>query len=160
MSDDSINNHVKDSGRQPSPLSYPTVALEDGPVMPSAFASIWSRTQYVRSMRSVLGPTPYPVRISRQRSLSRALYEFHKSRKMECRTAYLMAMRLCSSFASKAAVPVPLPAQKPCRESWNWMEDNIRQLMMPDIAFHMTSTRPIPPKSVPTPLGIITTVCH
>ena len=33
------------------------------------------------------------------------------------------------------------------------------RLMMPYIAFHKTSTRPIPLKSVPPPLGIITTIC-
>ena len=37
------------------------------------------------------------------------------------------------------------------------MEDHIRQLIMPDIAFHKTSTRPIPQKPVPPPFGIITT---
>ena len=34
MSHDSVKNHVKDSGWQGVPLGYPTVALEDGPVMP------------------------------------------------------------------------------------------------------------------------------
>ena len=38
------------------------------------------------------------------------------------------------------------------------MEYNIRRLMMPDIAFHKTSTSPISLKLVHTPLGIITTV--
>ena len=37
------------------------------------------------------------------------------------------------------------------------MEDYIRQLMMPYIAFHRTSTRTITLKLVPPPLGIITT---
>ena len=38
------------------------------------------------------------------------------------------------------------------------MEDNIWQLMITDIAFHRTSTIPIPLKSVPPPFGIITTI--
>ena len=37
------------------------------------------------------------------------------------------------------------------------MEDDIRQLMMPDIAFDRTSTRKITLKLVPPPLDIITT---
>ena len=51
------------------------------------------------------------------------------------------------------AVPIPLPAQKPCIASWNWMEDNSRRLMMPDIAFHRTSTRPPPPEVGAYPIG-------
>ena len=69
-----------------------------------------------------------------------------------------MTMRFRSRFSLRVAVPVPLLAQKPCRASWKWMEDNIQRLMMPDIDFHRTSTRPIPLKSVPPPLGIIYTV--
>ena len=38
------------------------------------------------------------------------------------------------------------------------MEDNIQQLMMPDTAFHRTSTRPIPMNSVSNLMGIITTI--
>ena len=71
-----------------------------------------------------------------------------------------MEMSCWDSLASRVAVPVPLPAQNLCRASWNWMEDYIRRLMMLDIALHSTSTRPIPMKSVPPPLGIITTVCQ
>ena len=37
------------------------------------------------------------------------------------------------------------------------MEDDIRQLMMPDIDFHRTSTRKITLKLVPPTLDIITT---
>ena len=55
-------------------------------------------------------------------------------------------------------VPVPIPAQNPCRSSWNWMEDDIQRLMIPDIAFHRTSTIPTPLKLLPPPLEIITTV--
>ena len=40
------------------------------------------------------------------------------------------------------------------------MEDDIRKLMVTDIAFHRTSTRQISLKSVPPPLEIITTVCQ
>ena len=40
------------------------------------------------------------------------------------------------------------------------MEENTWQLMMPDIAFYRTSTRPIPLKLVPNPLGIINTACQ
>ena len=34
VSDDSVNDHIKDCGQQGVPLSYPAVDLEDGPVMP------------------------------------------------------------------------------------------------------------------------------
>ena len=54
--------------------------------------------------------------------------------------------------------PVPLPTRNTCRTSWNWMENDIRLLVIPDTAFHRNSTRPITLKSVPPPLGIITTV--
>ena len=37
-------------------------------------------------------------------------------------------------------------------------EKKRRRLVIPDIAFHRTSTRPIPLKPMPNPLGIITTV--
>ena len=40
------------------------------------------------------------------------------------------------------------------------MEYDSRRLMIPDIAFHRISTRPILWKSAPPPLGIITTVCQ
>ena len=40
------------------------------------------------------------------------------------------------------------------------MENYSWRFMMPDIAFHRTSTRPIPWKSATSPLGIITTVCQ
>ena len=79
---------------------------------------------------------------------------------MEYRTVSLMAIILCNIFALRVAVPVPLPAKNPYRASWNWMEDNIRRLVILDIAFHGTSTSPIPLKSLPPPLGIITTVCQ
>ena len=79
---------------------------------------------------------------------------------MEWRTISLIEMSYCDIFASRVAVPVPLPALNPCRASYNWMEDNIRILMMPDISFHRTSTRPIPMKLVLPPLGIITTICQ
>ena len=38
------------------------------------------------------------------------------------------------------------------------MEDDIRKLMMLDIAFHRTPTRLTPLKLVPNPLGITTTI--
>ena len=40
------------------------------------------------------------------------------------------------------------------------MEDDIRKLMILDIAFHRNSTRPTPRKSVPPYLGIIITACQ
>ena len=69
-----------------------------------------------------------------------------------------MAMSCCISFVLKVAFPVPLPMWNICRTSWNWIEDDIQWLMMPDVAFHRTSTRPIPLKLVPPTLVIITTV--
>ena len=72
---------------------------------------------------------------------------------MEWRNVYIMAISFCISFYSRVAVHVTLPAQKPCRASWDWMKDNIRRLMMKYIAFHRTYTRPIYLKSVPPPLG-------
>ena len=69
-----------------------------------------------------------------------------------------MTMSCCSSFASIVVVPVPLPTQNPCIASWNWMEDDIQRLIMPDIAFHRNSTSSIPLNLVPPLLGIISTV--
>ena len=40
------------------------------------------------------------------------------------------------------------------------MGEDIQRLMIPDIAFHRTSPRKILLKLVPTPLGIITTMCQ
>ena len=71
-----------------------------------------------------------------------------------------MEMICFRSFSSRVAFPVPIPAWNPCRASWNWMEDNIRQLIIPDIAFHRKSIRTIRMKLLHPPLGVITTVCQ
>ena len=71
-----------------------------------------------------------------------------------------MEMSCSIRFTPRVAVPLPLPARKPCIASWNWMEDDIRRLMIPDTPFHRTSTRPIPLKLMPPPLGIIITICQ
>ena len=48
----------------------------------------------------------------------------------------------CCRFSSKVVVPIPLPARKLCRTSWNEMEDNNLRLIILLVDFYITSKRP------------------
>ena len=71
-----------------------------------------------------------------------------------------MAVRFWSSFISRIAVPVSLPAWKPCNTSWNVIAAVSLRFKMLNIVFQITSTSPIPLKFPHFPLGIRTTVYH
>ena len=104
--------------------------------------------------------TLYAARISRHLSLSRASYDFWRSKNTLKRTASLMSVRCCSSLALRATVPVPWPSQNLCSLSWTLMDDARRQFRRLVTAFQSNSTRTTPPKIMLAPLGIRTTVYH
>ena len=56
-------------------------------------------------------------------------------------------------------VTIPGPFWKPLRTSWNLNAVPICWFIIPDIVFHITSTRAITQK-LPLPLGRRTTICH
>ena len=62
------------------PWVTPRYLLKGGPYYPLALVTMVSRRQYVRRIRSDLGPTPYTARISSHFCRSRASYAFWRSR--------------------------------------------------------------------------------
>ena len=125
-----------------------------------SLATIWIRPQYVLSIRSVLEPTPYPARMLRHLSLSRALCTFCRSRNTSWSTASFMAVSCWGSLASRVVVSISRPDQNPCSVSWYQISKVSLQLMMLMMVLHKTSMRQIPLKSFLYPFVINTTVCH
>ena len=78
-----------------------------------------SQPKYVRIRQSVLGNTPYPIRISRYLFLSRIAYALWRSVNILWRTAYLMAIIYWIRLAPREAVPILIPDQKPLSTSKN-----------------------------------------
>ena len=70
----------------------------------------------------MFGPTPYATRISMHRSLSMASYTFLRSKKSQYSGVCLRYASCCANLALNDAVPHPLFATKPRRQSWNLME--------------------------------------
>ena len=84
------------------------------PKYPPALDTMFSQSQYVQRSRTVLRPTPYAVRRSKSLSWSKVLYSFQISSKTLNNTTSLMAVSCWMILASRAAVPVPRSARKPC----------------------------------------------
>ena len=66
------HHHVENLGGQGSPWFTPLYPWKGGTKYPPYFATIHNRVQYVHKSQSVRGPMPYPARMSRHRSCSRA----------------------------------------------------------------------------------------
>ena len=65
----------------------------------------------------------------------------------------------CTSFSSIIAVPVPCPARKPCRASWNWRLACRQVYMSASTTFHRVSSSTMSRVSV-APLGMRTKTVH
>ena len=65
----------------------------------------------------------------------------------------------CTILSSIIKIPYHLPAQNPCRTSWNWTDDLIRVSITTYSTFKTTSSRPIPRVSA-FPFGIITSTVN
>ena len=86
----------------------------------------------------------YPSKVFNRRPRSRLSYAFWRSKNTKNRGSCSTLTNSCASLRSMMVVSIPLPAQIPCRTSWNVTTLLIHVSIMASVTLQRTSRSPIP----------------